>query len=234
MCSTRMSASTRREAIWRRPDRHAGGLRPGGERKRHASAARQDAGDAGRPGSLACPSPLLARKGPGGCVTVDETSRIRGPSCKYVRRQIWQHRPYFLQVPAAQSADGSYLSWSRRGIGSLVRLAWRIRRRNWKSSVRHHAGVIALERMTLHSPPLEGVVLRYGQFYGPGTWNTAQNGRLAVHIDAAAHAVLLAVEANHTGIFNIAEENGLVSIEKARRELGWSPGFRLHEKEAAA
>ena len=77
---------------------------------------------------------------------------------------------------------------------------------------------------------LEGVVLRYGQFYGPGTWNTAQNGPLAVHIDAAAHAALLAVEAKHTGIFNIAEENGLVSIERARCELGWSPAFRLKSK----
>ena len=30
-------------------------------------------------------------------------------------------------------------------------------------------GVIALEDLTLKSPPLEGVVLRYGQLYGPGT-----------------------------------------------------------------
>jgi nucleoside-diphosphate-sugar epimerase len=95
------------------------------------------------------------------------------------------------------------------------------------------AGIIALERMTLSSPPLEGVVLRYGQFYGPGTWNTAQNGPLPVHIDAAAYAGLLAVEAKHTGIFNIAQENGLVSTEKARCELGWSAAFRLHEHATA-
>ena len=30
-----------------------------------------------------------------------------------------------------------------------------------------------------------------------------------------------------TGIFNIVEDNGFVSIEKARRELGWDPGFRI-------
>lgn len=94
-------------------------------------------------------------------------------------------------------------------------------------------GVIALEQLTLNSPPLEGVVLRYGQFYGPGTWNTAQTGPLPVHVDAAAHAALLAVESKHTGIFNIAEETGLVSIEKARRELGWNAAFRL-QKHAAA
>lgn len=92
------------------------------------------------------------------------------------------------------------------------------------------AGVVALERMTLNSPPLEGVVLRYGQFYGPGTWNTAQNGPLAVHVDAAARAALLSMEARQTGVFNIADENGMVSTERARRELGWSAAFRLHER----
>jgi len=94
-------------------------------------------------------------------------------------------------------------------------------------------GVIALEQLTLNSPPLEGVVLRYGQFYGPGTWNTAQTGPLPVHIDAAAYAALLAVDTKHTGIYNIAEENGLVSTEKARRDLGWTASFRLPAHAAA-
>jgi hypothetical protein len=30
-------------------------------------------------------------------------------------------------------------------------------------------GLIALEDLTLKSPPIDGVVLRYGQLYGPGT-----------------------------------------------------------------
>ena len=89
------------------------------------------------------------------------------------------------------------------------------------------AGVVALERMTLGSPPLQGVVLRYGQLYGPGTWNTAQNGRVPVHVDAAAHAALLAIGIPLTGVFNIAEERGLVSSARARRRLGWSAEFRL-------
>jgi nucleoside-diphosphate-sugar epimerase len=89
------------------------------------------------------------------------------------------------------------------------------------------AGVMALERMTLHSPPLEGVVLRYGQLYGPGTWNTAQSGRVPVHVDTAARAALLAIEAKHAGIYNIAEEKGLVSAARARRELDWSADFRM-------
>lgn len=89
------------------------------------------------------------------------------------------------------------------------------------------AGVLALESMTLGSPPLEGVVLRYGQLYGPGTWNTAQSGPAPVHVDAAAHAALLAVDTPHAGIFNVAEEKGLVSSERARHLLGWNPAFRL-------
>jgi nucleoside-diphosphate-sugar epimerase len=89
------------------------------------------------------------------------------------------------------------------------------------------AGVVALERLTLNSPPLEGVVLRYGQLYGPGTWNTAQSGPVPVHVDAAAYAALLAARSDRTGIFNIIEERGEVSAEKARRELGWHAAFRL-------
>lgn len=89
------------------------------------------------------------------------------------------------------------------------------------------AGVLALERLVLDSPLLEGVVLRYGQLYGPGTWNTSPGGRVPVHVDAAAHAALLAVSAPHAGVFNIAEEKGLVSSERARLLLAWRPEFRL-------
>lgn len=88
-------------------------------------------------------------------------------------------------------------------------------------------GVVALERSVTTARPLEGIVLRYGQFYGPGTARDAAAGTAPVHVDAAAHAALLAIERGTSGIFNVAEDNGCVSIEKARRELGWDPGFRL-------
>jgi nucleoside-diphosphate-sugar epimerase len=90
--------------------------------------------------------------------------------------------------------------------------------------------VIALERAVLESPPLRGVVLRYGMLYGPGTWGEAPSGNVPVHVDAAAHAAVLALQGEHTGIFNIAEEAGLVSAAKAHRELGWSPEFRLQAR----
>jgi nucleoside-diphosphate-sugar epimerase len=88
-------------------------------------------------------------------------------------------------------------------------------------------GIATLERLTLESPPLAGTVLRYGQLYGPGTGNDEPKGSAPVHVDAAAHAALLVVHRAATGIFNIAEDTGLVSITKARRELNWHPGFRL-------
>jgi nucleoside-diphosphate-sugar epimerase len=91
-------------------------------------------------------------------------------------------------------------------------------------------GVVTLERLTLTSAPLEGVVLRYGQIYGPGTGYDAPTGSAPLHVDAAAHAALLAIERAAPGVFNIAEDTGFVSIAKARRELGWDPGFRLETR----
>ena len=87
-------------------------------------------------------------------------------------------------------------------------------------------GVVALEELTLRSPPLEGIVLRYGQLYGPGTHADVPSTSAPVHVDAAAHAALLAVERGAPGAFNIAQPNSYVTTTKALRELGWSPGFR--------
>ena len=87
-------------------------------------------------------------------------------------------------------------------------------------------GVVALEELTLDSPPLEGVVLRYGQIYGPGT-GTEERGTVSVHVDAAAYAALLAVDRGQPGIYNIAEDCSYLSSEMARNELGWKPEFRI-------
>jgi nucleoside-diphosphate-sugar epimerase len=88
-------------------------------------------------------------------------------------------------------------------------------------------GVATLERLTIASHPIEGIVLRYGQLYGPGTGGDEPARPAPLHVDAAAHAALLAIDRGNPGIFNIAEDDGFVSIAKARRELGWDPGFRL-------
>jgi nucleoside-diphosphate-sugar epimerase len=88
-------------------------------------------------------------------------------------------------------------------------------------------GVIALEEAVLRSTGITGTILRYGQLYGPGAANLLPSGDSPVHVDAAAHAALLAVDRNATGIFNIAEPNSVVATRKAETELGWDPAFRL-------
>jgi nucleoside-diphosphate-sugar epimerase len=87
-------------------------------------------------------------------------------------------------------------------------------------------GVRALEGAVLNSHGIEGIVLRYGRLYGPGTWNTP-NARAPLHVDAAAHAALLAITRGAPGVYNIAEDDGAVAVEKARRELGFDPAFRI-------
>jgi nucleoside-diphosphate-sugar epimerase len=88
-------------------------------------------------------------------------------------------------------------------------------------------GVLALERAVTGSLSVEGVVLRYGRLYGPGTWFERRPDPPALHPDAAAHAALLALSSGRPGIYNIAEEDGAVSIHRARAEFGFDPGFRL-------
>lgn len=87
-------------------------------------------------------------------------------------------------------------------------------------------GVIALERAVLNAP-LTGIVLRYGQLYGPGTGTDAATGASPLHVDAAAHAALLALDKGAPGAFNVAEPNQTVSTQKAVEELGWRADFRL-------
>ena len=88
------------------------------------------------------------------------------------------------------------------------------------------SGVVALETQVLNTPSIDGVVLRNGRFYGPDTGADRADAP-AVHVDAAAHAALLALERVDWGIFNIADDNALVSTESAKRVLGWDPSFRM-------
>ena len=88
-------------------------------------------------------------------------------------------------------------------------------------------GVVSLERQVLGEPSIAGIVLRYGRLYGPGTWFAAANGPGPLHVDAAAQAARLAVTRGDAGIYNVAEDDGAVAIEKARRELGFDPQFRM-------
>ena len=87
-------------------------------------------------------------------------------------------------------------------------------------------GVIALENSVLNAP-FAGIVLRYGQLYGPGTGTDTAAGASPVHVDAAAYAALRAIDKGAPGAFNVAEPNQAVSTQKAVEELGWRADFRL-------
>jgi nucleoside-diphosphate-sugar epimerase len=88
-------------------------------------------------------------------------------------------------------------------------------------------GTADMERQVLAASGLEGVILRYGLLYGPGTWHAEPTRKPGLHVDAAAHAALLALRRGAAGIYNIADDDGVVSIAKARAELGFDPRFRL-------
>lgn len=86
--------------------------------------------------------------------------------------------------------------------------------------------VKALEDAVLSMP--EGIVLRYGYFYGPGTWAPDGPGkRPCVHVDAAAQVCAAALTRGAPGLYNVAEDDPSLSSEKAKRLLGFDPGFRM-------
>jgi nucleoside-diphosphate-sugar epimerase len=82
-----------------------------------------------------------------------------------------------------------------------------------------------LERSTLETPGLEGVVLRYGYFYGPGTfygpdgstWSDVRRRRLPlvgratgvlslVQVEDAATATVAALDRGSPGIYNVCDD----------------------------
>lgn len=86
--------------------------------------------------------------------------------------------------------------------------------------------VASLEQQVIHAQ-LEGIVLRYGRLYGPGTGFDEPASGGPVHVDAAADAARRAVTRGKRGIYNIAEQDGSVSSHKAAVELDWKADFRI-------
>ena len=91
--------------------------------------------------------------------------------------------------------------------------------------------VLELERIVLEAPRIEGVALRYGAFYGPGT-SFASDGSIAaevrkrhypiigngqgrtsfVHVDDAARATVLALDAP-PGVYNVCDDRPAMQSE---------------------
>lgn len=137
-----------------------------------------------------------------------------------VRRYVMQSRGFYLQAPQGRLADEN-------------------------AGLRHDApGVVGdsaraigeYEQRVLHAPSMDGVVLRYGFFHGPGTWY-APDGAIAaqvrdglagiigdgnavwsfVHIDDAVAATVAALSAE-PGVYNVVDDEPLPVAQ-------WLPAF---------
>ncbi len=128
-----------------------------------------------------------------------------------VGRYILQSKGFYLDAPAGHLAhESAKLRYDAPGaIGEAARTMG------------------AYEDRVLASPPLDGVVLRYGFFYGPGTWyrpgggiaDQARRGETLIigegnavwsfiHIDDAVAATVASLTAE-PGIYNIVDDNPL-------------------------
>ncbi|MBK0396165.1 NAD(P)-dependent oxidoreductase [Kingella bonacorsii] len=88
--------------------------------------------------------------------------------------------------------------------------------------------VHSLEQQITADPAFIGIVLCYGWLYGAGTgFDTPVDFAPPVHAEAAAHAAVLALQCEQSGIYNAADDDARLSSEKAKRELGFDAGFRL-------
>lgn len=114
--------------------------------------------------------------------------------------------------------------------------------------------VTEIERRLLTTPNLEGIALRYGFFYGPGTWfhpdgdvaNQVRQQQFPIvgngegvwswlHIEDAAIATVAAAEQGNSGIYLIADDHPLAVrnwLPAFARWLGASPPPQVSVAEA--
>lgn len=87
--------------------------------------------------------------------------------------------------------------------------------------------VASLEEQVINGSFI-GIVLRNGLFYGSGTgFDNPVEFLPAVHVEAAAYAALLAINCGENAIYNIGDDDERLSSNKAKRDLDWSPEYRL-------
>jgi len=110
-------------------------------------------------------------------------------------------------------------------------------------------GVRDMEHATLNTDGVEGVVLRYGFFYGPGTWY-ARDGAMGkllakrrlplvgggegryswIHVDDAADVTIAAMDRGAPGVYNVCDSEPATTNEwmpVAAQALGAKPPRRL-------
>ncbi len=120
----------------------------------------------------------------------------------------------------------SYTGWPNEATGGWVKSeADPLRSTVPATMTKSLAAIRALESMTGEALGVTGVVLRYGNFYGPGT-SIADDGEIVklvkarklpiigngagvwsfIHVDDAAHATLRALECSIGGVFNVVDD----------------------------
>jgi nucleoside-diphosphate-sugar epimerase len=108
---------------------------------------------------------------------------------------------------------------------------------------------LEMERMVVEAEGIEGLVLRYGFFYGPGTW-FARGTKLAkayrrrmspivgtgagvfsfIHVEDAAAATLAALERGAPGLYNVVDDEPAAANEwmpQFARAVGARPPLRV-------
>lgn len=87
--------------------------------------------------------------------------------------------------------------------------------------------VASLEEQVLNAP-FTGIVLRNGLLYGKDTgFDTPVDFVPPVHVDAATHASLLALNHDNNDRFNITDDDERIITSKAKELLNWEPNFRM-------
>jgi nucleoside-diphosphate-sugar epimerase len=111
------------------------------------------------------------------------------------------------------------------------------------------AAVRDMEAAATRTEGIEGVVLRYGFFYGPGTWNAPDGaiGRMIarrrlpvigsgegmysyIHVDDAADATIAALDRGAPGIYNVCDDEPAMTREWlpfVARAIGAKKPFRV-------
>ena len=171
------------------------------------------------------------------------TNRLRTEGAQYL-------------LEAAQAAGARrFVAQSYTGFPN-IRVGWRIKTEddpldpNPPQPTRWTFEAIRqLEAKVMSAGNLEGIVLRYGNFYGPGT-SIGPGGEIVqlvrqrkfpifgdgagvwsfVHIDDAAAATRVAVEGGPQGIFNIVDDEPAevsVWLPELARIIGAKPPYRL-------
>jgi 2-alkyl-3-oxoalkanoate reductase len=118
-----------------------------------------------------------------------------------------------------------------------------------KGMERSLAAIRELERIVTTAEGIEGIVLRYGGFYGPGTSMAPDGEQLEaimsrkfpvvrsgdglmslVHIDDAAGATALAVESGAPGIYNVVDDEPAPArdwVPVLAEQVGAKPPLRV-------